>query len=62
MIGISAWADYGIYRGLGVEAEGTDIMAGEPKSNLDRYRSAGFKRFKSKSDQGRSDLQVSSSV
>ena len=30
MIGLSAWADYNIFRGLGVEAEGTDIFANEP--------------------------------
>jgi opacity protein-like surface antigen len=29
-IGISAWADYSIWHGFGVEAEGTSIFAGKP--------------------------------
>jgi opacity protein-like surface antigen len=32
MIGVSAWADYSIFRGLGIEAEGTDIFAAKPDS------------------------------
>lgn len=31
MIGISAWADYSIYRGIGVEVEGSSIFANKPK-------------------------------
>jgi Outer membrane protein beta-barrel domain len=30
MIGISAWADYSIFHGLGVEVEGTSIFANKP--------------------------------
>jgi hypothetical protein len=30
MLGVSAWADYSIFRGLGIEAEGTDIFADRP--------------------------------
>jgi opacity protein-like surface antigen len=32
MIGISAWADYNIFHGLGIEAEGTTIFAAKPSS------------------------------
>ncbi len=31
MIGISVWADYSIFHGLGVEAEGTSIFGNKPK-------------------------------
>jgi len=31
MTGISAWADYSILHGIGVEVEGTSIFAGNPK-------------------------------
>jgi len=37
MIGISAWADYNLFHGLGVEAEGTSIFADKPES-LSRMR------------------------
>ena len=37
MIGISAWADYNLFHGLGVEAEGTSIFADKP-SELTRMR------------------------
>jgi hypothetical protein len=37
MIGISAWADYDIFHGLGIEAEGTSIFADKP-SALQRMR------------------------
>jgi hypothetical protein len=30
MIGISAWADYNLFHGLGIEAEGTSIFADKP--------------------------------
>jgi len=30
MIGVSAWADYNLFRGLGIEAEGTSIFADKP--------------------------------
>jgi hypothetical protein len=30
MVGISAWADYNLFHGLGVEAEGTTIFADKP--------------------------------
>jgi hypothetical protein len=32
MLGISAWADYNLFHGLGVEAEGTDIFIDKPDS------------------------------
>jgi len=37
MIGISAWADYNLFHGLGVEVEGTSIFADKP-SELQRMR------------------------
>lgn len=37
MFGVSAWADYRIYRGLGIEIEGTTILGGKP-SSLSRMR------------------------
>jgi len=37
MIGISGWADYDLFHGLGIEAEGTTIFADKPES-LDRMR------------------------
>jgi opacity protein-like surface antigen len=30
MIGVSAWADYNLFHGLGIEAEGTSIFANKP--------------------------------
>ena len=30
MIGVSAWADYNLFHGIGVEAEGTSIFADKP--------------------------------
>jgi Outer membrane protein beta-barrel domain len=30
MIGASAWADYNLFRGLGIEAEGTSILGDKP--------------------------------
>lgn len=30
MIGVSAWADYNLFHGLGIEAEGTSIFADKP--------------------------------
>ncbi len=32
MIGASAWVDYNIFHGLGIEAEGTSIFAAKPKA------------------------------
>ena len=37
MIGVSAWADYNIFHGLGIEVEGTSIFADRP-SALTRMR------------------------
>jgi opacity protein-like surface antigen len=37
MIGISAWADYNIFHGLGIEVEGTSIFADKP-DDLERMR------------------------
>jgi opacity protein-like surface antigen len=37
MLGISAWADYNLFHGLGVEVEGTSIFADRP-SSLPRMR------------------------
>jgi opacity protein-like surface antigen len=34
MVGVSAWADYNLFHGLGVEAEGTSIFGNKPKSFL----------------------------
>ena len=34
MTGVSAWADYSLFHGLGVEAEGTYLFGGKPKSFL----------------------------
>jgi opacity protein-like surface antigen len=31
MTGISAWADYNVYHGLGIEVEGTSIFGNKPK-------------------------------
>ena len=30
MVGVSAWADYNLFHGLGIEAEGTTIFGGKP--------------------------------
>jgi len=32
MLGVSAWADYNIFRGIGIEAEGTSIFADKPQA------------------------------
>jgi opacity protein-like surface antigen len=32
MIGVSAWVDYNLFKGLGIEAEGTSIFADKPDS------------------------------
>jgi opacity protein-like surface antigen len=42
MIGASAWADYSLYHGLGVEAEGTSIFADKP-SELTRMKQESIK-------------------
>jgi opacity protein-like surface antigen len=34
MIGVSAWANYSIFRGFGVEVEGTSIFANKPPAYL----------------------------
>jgi opacity protein-like surface antigen len=31
MIGVSAWADYNVFHGLGIEAKGTSIFADKPE-------------------------------
>lgn len=34
MVGVSAWANYNIFRGIGVEVEGTSIFANKPKPSV----------------------------
>jgi opacity protein-like surface antigen len=42
MIGISAWADYNLFHGLGIEAEGASIFADKPEA-LTRMRQNSIK-------------------
>lgn len=42
MLGVSAWADYSIFRGLGIEVEGTSIFADRPDT-LTRMRQDSIK-------------------
>lgn len=42
MLGFSGWADYELFHGLGIEAEGTAIFLGKP-SSLQRMQQLSFK-------------------